>query len=316
VDLASVPLTRLTPLICLSPDAFPILPDPLPFELPESRTVSPEVIEEEGEQRVSLLSTLDDSTLEGPVRADEAVLAGPRLWMWHEKCRSLARPSRAWCSAPAHSVCAHVFPMRGFCREREMHPAFQDVIRRLYLLPTRLWLLTSSAPTASARPRPLEPAVERQRPGHVRGRPRGADRRARPARHRPRRALDWWRRSDTLHRPLGHDPLTGARIGHGDDGGDGLVRRGTGCQIQVTVDPLSKARVRSNTDELGCRGTRAQQVLDVHQAGVDRIRVLDSQKLGEALADFALREVPRWTDWPRGGQWCSYRRRRWCISAC
>jgi hypothetical protein len=51
VDLASVPLTRLTPLMCLSPDALPILPDPLPSELPESRTVSPEVIEEEGDQR-------------------------------------------------------------------------------------------------------------------------------------------------------------------------------------------------------------------------------------------------------------------------
>jgi hypothetical protein len=30
--------------------------------------------------------------------------------------------------------------MRGFCREREMHPAFQEVIRRLYLLPTKLSL--------------------------------------------------------------------------------------------------------------------------------------------------------------------------------
>jgi hypothetical protein len=32
VDLASVSLTRLTPLICLSPDAPPILPDPLPSD--------------------------------------------------------------------------------------------------------------------------------------------------------------------------------------------------------------------------------------------------------------------------------------------
>src|SRR5579864_4763530 len=39
VDLASVSLTRLIPLICLSPDAPPILPDPLPSELSESMTV-------------------------------------------------------------------------------------------------------------------------------------------------------------------------------------------------------------------------------------------------------------------------------------
>jgi hypothetical protein len=84
VDLASVPLTRQTPLMCLSPDALPILPDPLPSELTESRTVSREVMKEDGDQRASLLSTFDDSTLEGPVRerflrnlrAVEAVLAG------------------------------------------------------------------------------------------------------------------------------------------------------------------------------------------------------------------------------------------------
>src|SRR5438105_2125103 len=33
VDLANVQLTRLTPLICLSPDSLPILPDPLPSTL-------------------------------------------------------------------------------------------------------------------------------------------------------------------------------------------------------------------------------------------------------------------------------------------
>src|SRR2546421_11953624 len=47
VDLASVSLTRLTPLICLSPDALPILPDPLPSELPENVTVTPEEEEKE-----------------------------------------------------------------------------------------------------------------------------------------------------------------------------------------------------------------------------------------------------------------------------
>src|SRR3989454_1014141 len=63
VDLASVSLTRLIPLICLSPDAPPILPDPLPSELSESMTVLPEAIEEESDQHASLLSTFDDSIL-------------------------------------------------------------------------------------------------------------------------------------------------------------------------------------------------------------------------------------------------------------
>ncbi len=52
-----------------------------------------------------------------------------------------------------------------------------------------------------ARPRPLEPAVERQRSRPVRRRPGGADRAARPARRHPRRSLDRRRRGDALHRP-------------------------------------------------------------------------------------------------------------------
>src|SRR5713226_8725775 len=36
VDLANVQLTRLTPLLCLSPDSPPILPDPLPSDLDSS----------------------------------------------------------------------------------------------------------------------------------------------------------------------------------------------------------------------------------------------------------------------------------------
>ncbi len=44
------------------------------------------------------------------------------------------------------------------------------------------------------RPRPLEPALGRQRHGHLRRRPRGADRGARPAGRRPRRPLHRRRR--------------------------------------------------------------------------------------------------------------------------
>jgi len=87
VDLTSVSLTRLTPLLCLSSDAAPILPDPLPSALSESRTVSWEEEEEESDQGVNRLTPFDDSTLQGPVRerflhhlrAVEAVLAGSAI---------------------------------------------------------------------------------------------------------------------------------------------------------------------------------------------------------------------------------------------
>ena len=87
VDLASVSLTRLTPLICLSPDSPPILPDPLPSELASNASVAAsESLEAEPEpdQRVSIISTFDASTLPDTqrerflhhLRAVEAVLAG------------------------------------------------------------------------------------------------------------------------------------------------------------------------------------------------------------------------------------------------
>src|SRR5260221_5899312 len=62
----------------------------------------------------------------------------PRSSRQHKKRRSLARRSRAWCSAPANWALSPVSPMRGFCRERAMHPAFQEVIHLLYAHPTRL----------------------------------------------------------------------------------------------------------------------------------------------------------------------------------
>src|SRR5207248_4291383 len=65
VDLTSVVLTRLTPLIYLAADSPPILPEPLPSELSEeSLVVLPEESSEQiREQRSDLLATFDDSTL-------------------------------------------------------------------------------------------------------------------------------------------------------------------------------------------------------------------------------------------------------------
>jgi hypothetical protein len=63
---------------------MPILPDPLPSELSESRSSFLEEVQDERDQRENQLTTFDDSTLEGPVRerflrtvrAVEQVLAG------------------------------------------------------------------------------------------------------------------------------------------------------------------------------------------------------------------------------------------------
>jgi len=90
VDLAHVQLTRLTPLICLSPDSPPILPDPLPSVL-ESHAIQEEspaqeaaCAEENDGKATDPLSTFDASLLDAKqrarflrnLRAVEAVLHG------------------------------------------------------------------------------------------------------------------------------------------------------------------------------------------------------------------------------------------------
>jgi hypothetical protein len=148
VDLTSVSLTRLTPLIYLPSDSLPILPDPLPSELSESRSRLPAEEKEERDQRENQLPTFDDSTLEGPVRerflrnirAVEQVLAGSALVEVAQETQ-IARStlSRLVQRTRKLGVRACV-PYATYSRERDMHPAFQEVIRRLYLLPTKLSL--------------------------------------------------------------------------------------------------------------------------------------------------------------------------------
>ncbi len=148
VDLASVSLTRLTPLICLPSDAALILPDPLPSEVSESRASFPEEEKDESDQRENQLTTFDDSTLEGLVRerflrnirAVEQVLAGSSVMEVAQETQ-IARStlSRLVQRAGTLGVRACV-PYATYSREREMHPAFQEVIRRLYQLPTKLSL--------------------------------------------------------------------------------------------------------------------------------------------------------------------------------
>ena len=149
VDLASVSLTRLAPLICLSPDSPPILPDPLPSVLMSSETLAPagsEETEPEENQRVSITSTFDGSTLPEPqrerflhnLRAVEAVLAGASLVETAQEAQ-IARSTLSRLVQRSRKLGAIAcVPYATYSRERAMHPAFQEVIRLLYTRPTRL----------------------------------------------------------------------------------------------------------------------------------------------------------------------------------
>src|SRR5437588_1867843 len=151
VDLTSVPLTRLTPLICLSSDSLPILPDPLPEDVASSASApapSSEETEPEPNQGVSITSTFDASTLEDTqrerflrnLRAVETVLAGASvvetakaLQIAHSTLSRLVRRTRELGAI----ACV---PYATYSRERALHPAFQEAIRLLYTRPTRLSL--------------------------------------------------------------------------------------------------------------------------------------------------------------------------------
>ncbi len=151
VDLASVSLTRLTPLICLSSDSLPILPDPLPEDVASSASAtapSSEEAEPEPNQGVSITSTFDASTLQDTqrerflrnLRAVETVLAGASvvetakaLQIAHSTLSRLVRRTRELGAI----ACV---PYATYSRERALHPAFQEAIRLLYTRPTRLSL--------------------------------------------------------------------------------------------------------------------------------------------------------------------------------
>ena len=151
VDLASVSLTWLTPLICLALRCCSHSPRSSSLRtLSESRErVVPGEEKDESDQRENLLSTFDDSTLEGSVSASafcamyepsKQVLAGSSVVEAAQETQ-IARStlSRLVQRTRTLGVRACV-PYATYSREREMHPAFQEVIRRLYQLPTNLSL--------------------------------------------------------------------------------------------------------------------------------------------------------------------------------
>lgn len=152
VDLASVSLSRLTPLMCLSPDSALILPDPLPQDVTATSESALRSSEEEAEPepapRQSILSTFDASTLSDSqrecflrnLRAVEAVLAGATVVETAQEtgvaCSTLSRLVRRTRELGALAC----VPYATYSRERALHPAFQEVIHLLYTRPSRLSL--------------------------------------------------------------------------------------------------------------------------------------------------------------------------------
>jgi hypothetical protein len=152
VDLASIQLTRLTPLICLSPDSLPILPELLPAELTSSAMqaefLSPSVDFEEGKigRPTDVLSTFDDSLLNEKqrehflrnMRAVEAVLNGATV----REAAAAAGMGRSTLGRLVQRTVEYgqlaCVPHATYHRERKMHPAFQQAIRLLYSRPTKL----------------------------------------------------------------------------------------------------------------------------------------------------------------------------------
>jgi transposase len=152
VDLATIQLTRLTPLLCLSSDSPPILPDPLSSDLESSDmqveflSQQVDVEEEQAGKPTDVLSTFDDSLLDDKrreqflrnVQAVEAVLNGATVrdaaaaaGMGRSTLGRLVQRTGEF----GQLACV---PHATYHRERKLHPAFQQAIRLLYSRPTKL----------------------------------------------------------------------------------------------------------------------------------------------------------------------------------
>jgi len=149
VDLTDIVLDRLTPLAFLDPQALPILPDPLPasldvIDVPDTTPLPPEVPDDG-----ALLPTttipgppFDASTLETPEKqarfhrnlaAVSAVLTGETLPSVAERyAMAVSALWRLVQRTKDHGQIACV-PYGTYRRERTLHPAFQQLIRKLYI---------------------------------------------------------------------------------------------------------------------------------------------------------------------------------------
>jgi Mu transposase, C-terminal len=145
VDLEQFTLDRTLPLALLPPDGPPLVPDPLPD------TLLPEPVQEvvtisSGSTQLVPGPTFDASRTPSPqreqfhrnLRAVSQVLAGATQTSVAEKegiprstLGRLVRRTRQL----GQIACV---PHGSYRRQTTLHPAFQDCIRRLFLLPTRL----------------------------------------------------------------------------------------------------------------------------------------------------------------------------------
>jgi transposase len=145
LDLEQYTLDRKLPLALLPPDASPVLPLPLPDTLlPEPAIMQPVSSTDPGTPvpgptfDASQLSESQRERFHRNLRAVEQVLAGaPQTKVAKESGMSRSTLSRLVQRTRQLGQIACV-PHGSYTGKTTMHPAFQECIRRLYLLPTRL----------------------------------------------------------------------------------------------------------------------------------------------------------------------------------
>lgn len=146
VDLEQFTLSRTLPLALLPPDAPPLVPGPLPDTLLPEPDAQPKAPVSHAPFALVPGPTFDASRLPEPqreqfhrnLRAVEQVLAGAQQTQV-AKDTGIPRStlSRLVKRTKLLGIIACV-PYGSYTRKTAMHPAFQECIRRLYLLPTRL----------------------------------------------------------------------------------------------------------------------------------------------------------------------------------
>jgi Mu transposase, C-terminal len=145
LDLEKHTLDRTLPLALLPPDAAPLIPPPLPDTLlPEPEPIMP------------VIPRCAGTLVPGPT-FDASQLAEPQREQFHRNLRAV---EQVLAGAPQTKIAAEsgiarttlgrlvrrtrqlgqiaCVPGGSYRRSPTMHPAFQECIRRLYLLPTRL----------------------------------------------------------------------------------------------------------------------------------------------------------------------------------
>jgi hypothetical protein len=146
VDLEQFTLDRALPLALLPPDAPPLVPGPLPDTLEPLPDAQPKAPVSRAPFALVPGPAFDASRLKAPqrehfhrnLRAVEQVLAGAKPTQV-AKDAGIPRStlSRLVKRTKLLGTIACV-PYGSYTRKTTMHPAFQECIRRLYLLPTRL----------------------------------------------------------------------------------------------------------------------------------------------------------------------------------